>query len=90
MEEFNSGGFLLYLWDIKIDKNGNDIECENLDIKDPQNIRNGIRRRRENREFESANPKKRGTQWMGLNDFEKYSCKNSKMKCETIKCVVSR
>jgi len=89
-EEFHSGGFLLYLWDIKIDNNGNDIECENLDSKDPQNIRNGIRKRRENEIKNSENnPKRRGTQWMGMSDFQRYSCGNQKMKCETITCVIS-
>jgi hypothetical protein len=89
-EEFHSGGFLLYLWDIKIDNNGNDIECENLDSKDPQNIRNGIRKRRENEIKNSENnPKRRGTQWMVMSDFQRYSCGNQKMKCETITCVVS-
>lgn len=79
----------MYLWDIKIDNNGNDIECENLDSKDPQNIRNGIRKRRENDIKKSENPKRRGTQWMGMSDYQQYSCGYQKMKCETIKCVVS-
>lgn len=89
MEYTPTGGFLLYLMEIDIQKKGKDIQCTNMNIRDPKNIRGAIRRRRQVVDFDQQPIKRFVHPMFTLNDYEVISCNDPGMECEKVVCTIT-